>query len=52
MLYKKYDFKFETVALDDFTIDYPYKEIIEIVDIIKVDFMLSSKEDIKKIIKK
>ena len=41
-----------TLALDDFTIDYPYKEIIEIVDIIKVDFMLSSKEDIKKIIKK
>ena len=40
------------LALDDFTIDYPYKEIIEIVDIIKVDFMLSSKEDIKKIIKK
>lgn len=40
-----------TLALDDFTIDYPYKEIIEIVDIIKVDFMLSSKEDIKKLSK-
>ncbi len=40
------------LALDDFTKDYQYKEIVDIVDIIKVDFMLSSKEDIKEIIKK
>jgi EAL and modified HD-GYP domain-containing signal transduction protein len=28
-----------TIALDDFTIDYPHPEIFDLVDIVKVDFM-------------
>lgn len=41
-----------TLALDDFTIHYPYSEIINIVDIIKVDFLLTSPADQIEIIKK
>lgn len=40
------------LALDDFTLDYKYNEIVEIVDIIKVDFLLCSKLDTKIIINK
>lgn len=41
-----------TLALDDFTLDYPYTSIVDLVDIIKVDFMLSSPEKQKIIIDK
>ncbi len=41
-----------TLALDDFTINYAYPEVIDIVDIIKVDFLLTSPADQIKIIKK
>lgn len=41
-----------TLALDDFTINYPHLEIINIVDIIKVDFLLTSPADQIEIIKK
>ncbi|MGP1569416.1 MAG: EAL and HDOD domain-containing protein [Eubacteriales bacterium] len=34
-----------TLALDDFTADYKYQEIIDLVDIIKVDFMLTTREE-------
>ncbi len=40
------------IALDDFPIDYPYPELIEMADIIKVDFMQSSRSEIKEIIEK
>lgn len=38
-----------TIALDDFTIHYPYNEIIELADIIKVDFINSTSSEIKEI---
>lgn len=38
------------LALDDFVLDYDYLELIKLADIIKVDFMLTSKEERKKII--
>ena len=41
-----------TLALDDFTLDYPYQNTIPLYDIIKVDFMLSGVEGAKKIIEK
>ena len=41
-----------TLALDDFTADYKYQEIIDLVDIIKVDFMLTSEEEQHSIILK
>ncbi|MHC1724008.1 MAG: EAL and HDOD domain-containing protein [Aminipila sp.] len=41
-----------TLALDDFTINYAYPEVIDIVDIIKVDFLLTSPADQIEIIKK
>lgn len=40
------------LALDDFTLDYPYTSIVDLVDIIKVDFMLSSPEKQRRIIEK
>ena len=40
------------IALDDFTIHYPYKEIIELADIIKVDFIKSTRSEINAIMKK
>lgn len=41
-----------TIALDDFRIDYPYKELIDICDVIKVDFMDNTKNEIEDIYKK
>lgn len=41
-----------TLALDDFTMKYPYREIIDLVDIIKVDFMLTSYIEQIQIVKK
>lgn len=41
-----------TLALDDFTLQYPHTEIIDLVDIIKVDFTLTTPDDQKMIIKK
>ncbi|QIB68509.1 HDOD domain-containing protein [Aminipila butyrica] len=41
-----------TLALDDFIADYPYKEIIDLVDIIKVDFLLTTREEQQQIIKR
>ena len=41
-----------TIALDDFTLDYPYHEVITLSDIIKVDFMLTSPEEQAEIIRK
>lgn len=41
-----------TLALDDFTLEYPYKNTIPLYDIIKVDFMLSGLDDAAKIIQK
>lgn len=41
-----------TLALDDFTISYAYPEVIGIVDIIKVDFLLTNPADQIQIIKK
>ncbi|WP_312091830.1 EAL and HDOD domain-containing protein [Aminipila sp.] len=41
-----------TLALDDFTLHYPYTEIINLVDIIKVDFLLTISSDQIEIIKK
>ncbi len=37
------------IAIDDFTKDYPHNDIIEISDIIKVDFMKSCKVEIQEI---
>ena len=39
-----------TIALDDFTYNYPYEELIELCDIIKVDFLLNSPSQIQEII--
>lgn len=39
-----------TLALDDFTIDYPYLEVIELCDIIKVDFSLCNIVQARKIL--
>lgn len=41
-----------TIALDDFTIHYPHQEIIDLSDIIKVDFIKSTPSEIKAIMKK
>lgn len=38
-----------TIALDDYVIDYPYKELIELADIIKVDFFGNTPEQLKMI---
>ncbi len=38
-----------TIALDDFVESYPYVELIELSDIIKVDFLLNTREQIKSI---
>ena len=40
------------LAIDDFTLDYPYQNTIPIYDIIKVDFMASGLENARKIIEK
>ncbi|MCY6484176.1 HDOD domain-containing protein [Clostridium aestuarii] len=40
------------LALDDFVLDYKYLELIKIVDIIKVDFILTSKEERMEIVKR
>ena len=37
------------IALDDFVYKPEYEELIEVADIIKIDFLLSSKKEIKKI---
>ncbi|MCT4606706.1 MAG: HDOD domain-containing protein [Marinisporobacter sp.] len=41
-----------TIALDDFTYDYPYDNIVELCDIIKVDFLQNTKEEVYRIIEK
>jgi len=41
-----------TLALDDFVLDYPYEEIVDLVDIIKVDFLLTNPEERTAIIRK
>lgn len=41
-----------TIAIDDFKFQTGYEELIKIVDIIKVDFMLSSKKERKEIVSK
>ena len=41
-----------TLALDDFVLDYDYIELIELADIIKVDFMLTSIEERREIIRR
>ncbi len=41
-----------TLALDDFTPKYPYQEVIDLVDIIKVDFMLTSRDEQREIVNK
>lgn len=40
-----------TIALDDYVIDYPYIELVELADIIKVDFFGNTKEQQYKIAK-
>ena len=40
------------LALDDFTLDYPYQNTIPLYDIIKVDFMLAGLDGAKKIMDK
>jgi len=40
------------LALDDFVLDYPYEEIVDLVDIIKVDFLLTSQRERHAIIQK
>lgn len=40
------------IALDDFRIDCPYKELIDICDVIKVDFLDNTKNEIKDIYNK
>ncbi len=40
------------LALDDFVLDYKYDEITDLVDVIKVDFMLTEKNERVEIIKK
>ncbi len=40
------------LALDDFVLDYPYEEIVDLVDIIKVDFLLTSPDERREIIRK
>lgn len=41
-----------TLALDDFTINYPHEDIIELCDIIKVDFSLTNIVQARKILEK
>lgn len=41
-----------TLALDDFTASYPYQEIVDLVDIVKVDFRLTSRKEQQEIINK
>lgn len=38
-----------TIALDDYVVDYPYKELIDLADIIKVDFFGNTPEQLKMI---
>ena len=40
------------LALDDFVLDYPYEEIVDLVDIIKVDFLLTNPSERHAIIQK
>lgn len=40
-----------TIALDDYVIDYPYPQLVEEADLIKVDFMESSNEEIESIVR-
>ncbi len=40
------------LALDDFVIDYPYQNIVDLVDIIKVDFLLTSPNERQEIIQR
>ncbi|MBN2793993.1 MAG: EAL domain-containing protein [Clostridia bacterium] len=35
-----------TIALDDFDINYPYEEMLEYIDLVKVDFRTNTKEDL------
>ncbi len=41
-----------TIALDDFVLDYPYESILDLADIIKVDFLLTTPQERKMIIQK
>ncbi|MCT4618598.1 MAG: HDOD domain-containing protein [Marinisporobacter sp.] len=41
-----------TIALDDFTYNYSYDDIVELCDIIKVDFLQNTKEEVYRIIQK
>lgn len=38
-----------TIALDDYVIDYPYEVLVELADIIKVDFFGNTEDELKKI---
>lgn len=38
------------IALDDYTSDYPYEELVELADIIKVDFVLNTPNQIREIL--
>lgn len=40
-----------TVAIDDYYMDYSYKNLADIVDLIKIDFFQNSKEDIEHLVK-
>jgi len=40
------------LALDDFVLDYPYDNVVDLVDIIKVDFLLTSPNERREIIRK
>lgn len=41
-----------TLALDDFVLDYPFEEVVDLVDIIKVDFLLTNPQERHAIIEK
>jgi c-di-GMP-related signal transduction protein len=41
-----------TLAIDDFEVSYPHKDIIELAHIIKVDFLNNSRDEIKSICKR
>jgi len=38
-----------TLAIDDYIADYPHEEILELVDLVKVDFSLCTQEDIEEL---
>jgi EAL and modified HD-GYP domain-containing signal transduction protein len=40
-----------TIAIDDYVKDYPHQEMVQIADLIKIDFFENSKEDIRAIVK-